>query len=271
MLTPSSAQRLRAKPLLILTLLAASILLPLGPLWRDQSVQLEALQAERRLLDPLSHALALQRSLLAHRRVSEQVLRGRSPLEAERLLCQADVDHGLWLLSGTLSAGLWARALAETNQMAYDWRVLTQGVALRRIDVAESNRAHQLLIEQAVQVMDLLAAQATTASSLHWAAMRPALADAPRSQALQTALLVRTQLLQARQAELQASRAGSGVLALLAWLAAAWLLPRAPRSAPGNDVRRGPGRRTTDGPTQPAALSLQAARKDHPQGLTSRL
>lgn len=268
---PAHAQRLRVKPLLVLALLAASILLPLGPLWHEQGVQLEALQAERRLLDPLSHALDLQRSLLVHRRVSEQVLRGRSPLEAERLLCQAEVNLGLWRLSGTLSAGLWARALAETQQMAYDWRMLTQGVALRRVSVAESDHAHQLLVEQAVQVMDLLAAQATDALSLHWAAIRPDWADTTRSQALRTALLARTQLLHSRQAELQASRTGSGALALMAWLVAAWLLPRAPRSAPGNDVRRSHGRRTSDRRTQPTALNRLAALQDTQQDLTSRL
>ena len=81
---------------------AAMVLLPLGAVLRYQNADLSALVAERAVLDPLTHALAVQRGLLGHRDVAERVLRGRLQLEAERRLRKADVDDALWSLQGTL-------------------------------------------------------------------------------------------------------------------------------------------------------------------------
>ena len=240
-------RRPRLKFLLASALAAASILLPLGPMWRQTTAEIEALRSERALLDPLTQALTLQRALLGHREVAGLVLRGRTALEAERLLRQGEVDAAIWDLQGTLSVGLWARALGETYSIGHDWRALAQRLRQRQIDLPQSQHRHQLLLEQAVQVMDLVSADAAPLGT------RQALATTVQQADLQQAAWQAHGLaLQVREAELRAARAGSLALAAAAWLALL-ILARALRDSDArrpDDTRRGHGRRATD--AQPA-------------------
>ncbi len=101
------------------------VMLPLGEVLRYQTDQVQALRAERALLDPLAQAVSLQRSLISHDDVASRVLGGRRQLEDERLLRQAEVDDAVLQLKSTLAAGLWERALAETDDLSLDWRELS--------------------------------------------------------------------------------------------------------------------------------------------------
>lgn len=241
----SSSSRPRLKLLLAAFLAALSILLPLSPVWRHTGEEMDALVVERALLDPLARALALQRSLLGHGDVAERVLRGRGGLETERRLRQHAVEADLVALQATLSAGLWTRALGEVHALTQDWRQLSWQVAQRSIDAARCARGHQLLVEQAVQVMDLVSSRAPAGSPLHLA-----LYGQPPAR-LEAAVLQRQLAVQARLAEAEQARA----LAVAGALAAALLLalwlhrvarPAAPPPPSGGDVRRSHGRRRTD-------------------------
>ena len=257
--TPTS-QSLRLKFAAIAAVGAAIVLLPLGQVLRYQNADLQALVAERATLDPLTHALAVQRSLLGHRDVTERVLRGRLQLEAERRLRKTEVDESLWALQGTLSAGFWLKALAESDALTQDWRTLASRVALRQLQAADSQDSHQLLVEQAVQVMDLVSAatpagsyaQLTRVASLHPlpAAQARTMEAALQARHLETSN--RIAILQARQAALATALAALASFALGAALWAAWAwrqMQRAPGDATppaGDGVRRGRGRRTRD-------------------------
>lgn len=243
----SAPLRPRLKLLLAAALAAGSILLPLSPVWRQAGDEIDALTAERALLDPLARAVAVQRSLLGHSDVAARVLRGRSALEAERRLRQHAVEADLLGLQATLSAGLWTRALGEAHALTQDWRTLSWQVAQRTIGEARSREGHQLLVEQAVLVMDLVSSAAPPDSALR-AALR-----SPDRAALGAWLLAREFSLTARLAEARqarASAAAGGVVALAVLLAlGGWLLRQArpgPTAPPRDDVRRSPGRRSTD-------------------------
>jgi hypothetical protein len=244
--------RPRLKLLLAAALAAGSILLPLAPVWRYTGHEIEALMAERALLDPLARAVALQRSLLGHADVSARVLRGRQALETERRHRQHAVEADLLSLQATLSAGLWTRALGETHALTHDWRALVWQVAQRSIAEARSWDGHQLLVEQAVLVMDLVSAAAPADETLH-------LVLHPRADtaAWEAALLAREQRVSQRLAALHETRAGAAAAAgasfvLLLGLGLALGLARngppapAPGAPPRDDVRRSRGRRRTD-------------------------
>lgn len=142
----------------------AMVVLPLGHVWQQQGAEIEKLLVERSTLFPMTHALAVQRCLLNHRDVAERVLLGRSALEPERRLRQSHVEEQLWILQGTLSAGYWVKALGESRALTEDWHGLVQRVVRRQITAADSTTSHQLLLEQAVQVMDLVGAAAPAGS-----------------------------------------------------------------------------------------------------------
>lgn len=240
--------RPRFKLLLAAAMAAGSILLPLSPVWRQAGDEIDALTAERALLDPLARAVAVQRSLLGHADVAARVLRGRGALEAERRLRQHEVEANLLGLQATLSAGLWTRALGEAHALTQDWRTLSWQVAQRAIPEARSREGHQLLIEQAVLVMDLVSSTAPGDTGLHLALRSPDRAG------LEASLMARETALAARLAELRQARAlsaagGAAALALLLGLGG-WLLrqqaPPAPPAPPRDDVRRSHGRRSTD-------------------------
>jgi hypothetical protein len=245
-----SSRRPRLKLLLAAALAAASVSLPLTPVWRATGAEIEALAAERALLDPLARAQALQRSLLGHADVAARVLRGRGALEGERKLRQHGVDADLVALQATLSAGLWTRALGESHGLAQDWRALAWAVAQRSIGTAGSWDAHQLLVEQTVLVMDIVTASAQPPDAT---LLRLALQPTSRSGEAETALLARvdaidTRLAAAHEARASALAAAAAAALLLFGLitAAARVAPRSPPAAPGDDMRRSPGRRSTD-------------------------
>jgi hypothetical protein len=59
-----------------------------------------------------------------------------------------------------LATGRWDLAIGEADDLHQDWRLLTQQVSARSIDPPGSDRAHRLLVEQTLQVIDLVAAAA---------------------------------------------------------------------------------------------------------------
>ncbi len=140
---------------------AVMVLLPMAQLLRYQSAEIQTLELQRASLDPMADAVALQRSLMAHGDASREVLQGRLKAEPLRLQRQAEVNRRLDELGHALAAGHWIRALEEARALAGDWAQLARQVADRGISVAQSDHAHRLRVEQALQVMDLL--------SLAWA------------------------------------------------------------------------------------------------------
>lgn len=255
------------------------VLLPFGEVLRYQGAEIQELMQERSALDPMSRALQLQLSLLGHDQVASRVLAGRHQLEAERRLRQADVDGAIWDLKGTLSAGLWVKALDETNDLTDDWRDLARRVHLRQMDVPASQAAHRLLVEQALQVMDLVSAAAAPGNTPAALAQALAALTAPasprqaahdgdanrephaRTAAAQVTLTAHLLRVDQQLARLQSARraqlAGLALLLLAATAATLWLWLQArhtPAPPPGPDdrsgsdgVRRGGGgRRRTD-------------------------
>lgn len=249
------------------------VLLPLGEVLRHQTQDIQAMTAERALLDPLSQAVSVQRGLLSHSDLCQRLLAGRSALEPERKLRQAVVDTALWDLKNTLSAGLWVTALGEAGQLTLDWQDLIHRLQARSLDGKTSQADHRLLIEQTLQVMDLVTAAAPPTGSPYLLALRSAASAAPpgdrqaqRSQSLaltlvQNQMLLHSQSLDERLTRLHKARAWMGALAsgLLLLTAAALLRWRKrgtpPPAAPlaRDSVRLGQGRRATDADRAPNA------------------
>lgn len=267
---------------------AALVGLPLSQVLRYQGLEIQALVNERQALDPLTDAVAVQRNLIGHRDVTDRVLQGRTQLEPERRLRQNSVDESLWALHGTLSAGQWLQALAESGALRQDWRTLVHRIGLRQIDRAENQAQHRLLLEQAVQVMDFVSASADLGSYTHLATLQttrgteagPASArlapGAPQAQrrtlsaqhlaSLEPALLARRALLDARIVQLREQRmALFGASAILLALAVAsalrvWRARRPLSGPPRDDNRRSRGRRAADQmwqPPEPGRLAEQ--------------
>lgn len=259
-------RRLRLKFAAFGTIGATMVLLPLGQVLRYQSAEIEERVAERAMLDPLAQALAVQRGLLGHRIAAERVLQGRLQLEAERRLRKADVDESLWKLQATLSAGFWVTALGESHALTQDWRTLASRVAQRQLQVTENHASHQLLVEQAVQVMDLVSAAAPAGSyarltGLAGTGARSPVAPAALEATLQAHMLdltLRTAVLEAEHSALGTVTAALAtlLLGLGLWASWAWRVvaptpsdPGAagPRADRGDGVRRSRGRRNSDG------------------------
>ena len=267
MLDTLPPRRLRLKFATLGAIGAAMVLLPLGQVLRYQSAEIRELVAERATLDPLTQALAVQRGLLGHREVAERVLTGRLQLEAERRLRKAEVDESLWSLQGTLSAGFWVKALGESDTLVQDWRTLASRIAQRQLQATESQASHQLLLEQAVQVMDLVSAAAPAGSYARMTRLagtgalrtvEPGALEATL-QAHTLNITLRAAVLEARQVALATATAALAMLLLLgAGLWASWArrvaapTPANPGDAgpdtdSGDGVRRSHGRRTSDG------------------------
>lgn len=277
--------RLRLKYVLPGAIGVATVLLPLAQVLRYQTAEIQTLAAERATLDPVTQAVTLQRKLLGHRDVADRVLRGRFALEEERRQRQGEVDAALWQLRGTLSAGYWLRALDESGSLAVNWRSLATRVASRQVTAPDSLAQHQLLGEQAVQVMDLVGANAAPGSPTQLAllqarqslaheraATRPDLADSDAAaaaragaDALAQALQAQSDTLAAREQALRTRRhwialAMASLLAIGGWL----MLRRNPARppTPGDDVRRNRGRRATDfAPLESLPAGLAADRR----------
>jgi hypothetical protein len=234
MADPPPDNRLRHKFAALGAIGSLMVLLPLGELLRHQSAEVHALLAERAVLDPMARALAVQRGLLDHREVAGAVLTGRKALEPERRLRQAEVDARVAALAGTLASGAWERALDETTALGTDWHELAHRVVARRIAAPQSDQAHTLLVEQALQVMDLVNARAagdTQANAYALALQRQALPRDTRYAAqAEQALVQRSWAIDEKVAHLRSRRAAlATAMAVLALLGAglAWRLTRA--------------------------------------------
>ena len=134
----------------------AMVCLPLWQVLQYQQADMTQLAAERALLDPVSRAVHVQFGLLAHRQVAAQLLQGQPQLEPARQAVQVGVDDHLLSLSQDLTKGLWSNALAETRDLTRDWQALARQVKARTLTAPQSEEAHVLRIEQAVQVVDLV-------------------------------------------------------------------------------------------------------------------
>jgi hypothetical protein len=134
----------------------AMVCVPLVQVLQYQNHDLQQLQSERALLDPVSQAVTTQHSLLAHRDLAGQVLSGHTQFEAERQFAQGDVDSQMASLSQVLTGGAWTFALAEARTLGDDWRSLAADVVQRRINAPQSHEAHALRLEQTLQVIDLV-------------------------------------------------------------------------------------------------------------------
>jgi hypothetical protein len=135
----------------------AMVCVPLMQVLQYQEADLQQLQAQRTLLDPVAVAVNTQYGLLAHRSLAAQTLAGQDSVETARRQAQTEVDNRVKDLGRVLSAGAWHHALAEAQGLAADWQVLAQQVADKGLTAADSNEAHQLRVEQALQVVDLVA------------------------------------------------------------------------------------------------------------------
>lgn len=281
---PASPRRPRLKTLLLGAAGGALVLLPLGQVLRFQTAELQALAVERAALNPMAQLVGVQHGVLAHRDAADRVLHGRLALETERRLRQGELDQRLRQLQDTLTAGWWLRALQESQALTNDWRQLARRVALRQINAGSSLEAHQLLMEQAVQVMDLVQATAPVgvggnssgalaalaSRQLHDRAEMDITARQQALAALEQALLAQDQGLLGREAALKEQRAALGLaLGALLALALAWALrpamvrlgtPSPGGTSPGGnspdaamvdaEERRSHGRRATDAAPQ---------------------
>jgi hypothetical protein len=135
---------------------ALMVALPLVQVLRYQNAEIANLLATQAGLNPVAQAVGTQRSLLDHRAISAQVLRGALDKEPERQLRQSEVDQRVKLLTLAVHGGIWERAEAEARALREDWSVLARQIAARSIGAAESDQEHRLLIEQVLQVIDLV-------------------------------------------------------------------------------------------------------------------
>jgi hypothetical protein len=136
---------------------SAMVAVPLVQVLRFESAEMQAVVAQQASLDPIARAVAVQLALLAHRDTAGQVLRGQAVLEPERQVRQAEVDIRLIDLGSTLDVLHSYRAIDEAQVLAQDWAGLAERVSTQQISADASDAAHRLRVEQAVQVMDLVA------------------------------------------------------------------------------------------------------------------
>jgi hypothetical protein len=135
---------------------ALMVALPLVQVLRFQNAEVQSLLGERAGLDPVAHAVEVQRGLLAHADLAAEVLRGQSALEPQRLQRQGEVDGRVAALSMALLTGQWERAVQESDALRDDWMLLARQVQARSLQASESDQAHRLLMEQTLQVIDLV-------------------------------------------------------------------------------------------------------------------
>lgn len=130
---------------------------PLIQVLRYQGQEIEFARTALLGLDPVAGAVAVQRSLMEHRDVASQWLRGQPDAELPRRQRQGEVDARLAVLSQTLEQHANARAVVEAAAMTNDWRELVKRIVVKTVLPADSDAAHRLLVEQAIQVIDLVA------------------------------------------------------------------------------------------------------------------
>jgi len=154
---PQTAPRSRQKFYAFSAVGAAMVCVPLVQVLQYQHSDLRQLQAERSLLDPVSHAVNAQYSLLAHGDLAAHTLVGRELFEADRQRVALDVDTQIHALIVEIEQGAWSDAREEARSLAADWTVLADRVNRRGIGVPQSRQAHELRVEQVLQILDLVA------------------------------------------------------------------------------------------------------------------
>jgi hypothetical protein len=123
---------------------------------REQAREIEAILGAQAALDPVARAVDVKRALLAHRAPAARVLRGQRGAEPERLERQREADHRIDELASTLQRGRFVPALEEHAALRHDWAELLTQVAARSLNAHGSDAAHDLLVEQALQIIDLV-------------------------------------------------------------------------------------------------------------------
>ncbi len=146
----------KARLALLATAAALTVALPLGQVLRDQQAELERLGARGAALDPLARSVDVQRGLLKHGDVAGLVLRGNAAAEADRRVCQSEVEDRMLALAMSLAAGPWERALREGDVLRDDWHLLAERVSTRRVTALDSDGGHRLLVEQTLAIIDIL-------------------------------------------------------------------------------------------------------------------
>jgi len=154
---PPTRPTIRLKLAALSTVGVAMVALPLAQVLRYQDAELQAALQQQAALDPVARAVAVQRSLLAHRDLAGDVLRGRFALEPERRARQRDVDEQVVRLAEAPAVQAASQALAESTALRDDWTLLARQVGQRDIPATESDLGHRLLVEQTLQLIDLVA------------------------------------------------------------------------------------------------------------------
>lgn len=167
---------------------ALGVAAPAWQAWRAWGLEFASADAARAAVATLGHAVATQRSLLAHRPLAAQVARGRLEFEPLREMRQQEVDEDLGLLGRSLASAHFDLAHIESQAMADDWATLVQRLDARDIDAQSSDYAHDLLVEQALLITDLIALAVSVNHQPPGAAAQPALAAVTATARLQVAL-----------------------------------------------------------------------------------
>jgi hypothetical protein len=156
---PTLLQRLKLRPkLAALGVVGVALcVLPLVQLLRFQGLEILAIRSAEAGMDPALAAMSLQRGLVGHRDAARRWLAGDEGAAAARRVQQAAVDARLTELRGALDALGTPHAQIEVYALHDDWQRLLPQVERRRITVPASDAAHRLLLEQAIQLLDLLA------------------------------------------------------------------------------------------------------------------
>lgn len=275
----------------------ALCLLPLIQLLRYQGLELQWAHAAQAQLEPAVIAVELQRGLVDHRASAALWLQGRREVDALRRQQQAVVDARLALLDQGVEVSGLVGAQAEVEAMRTDWPTLVQQVVGSGLSVGASDGAHRLLVEQALQVIDIVTAaaapgpdgasfrQAAAAARVQWQA-----GTTTWPMALATLSAAQTQLraVQARRIEAFEARRNlaaaallalaAGIVGLLLWLRAALLrVPAVPPDHTGPDPATDPtaARRPQAAARQPGWLPPppdgQHSPRDAGHGLLQRL
>ncbi len=245
---------------------------PLTEVLRQHARNLDLLIAARAVLDPLADTAAVQRALITHERTAAAALAGGAAAVPLRAVHEAEVDQRLATLTATLDRGRYAAAGDECAQLRNDWSALVDGLRHRRLSTQASRQAHELLLDQTVQIGDLLVLEGRlqAAAALAGSAVPRPAAGAPGARALVPAAELAALGVRLGRAEAELRRRRAGLVALLALLgmlaavlAASLQRPVRCRPAPpGGSSDPGPESRA---PTEALLQRLRGAepRDDH--------
>lgn len=297
MIAPPSSNPLRFRhKLAALGVVGVALcLLPLWQLWNWHDLELQWAVQEAKTAEPGLLAVQTQRALLQHQLASARVLQREQAAEPLRREHQAEVEARLLQLERALEPGGLLPARVEVQAMRLDWPPLVERIVQARCSVPESDHAHRLLQEQALQVIDIVTAalpaprdaQLAQAQQLllqtlprQWASNAPgaagaidpaAAAQGPGAEAWLAATAQAQLAWQQASSQRQARHAGQRLLAtggLLAALAivlvgAAWLLrslrrPLVPNPPSPGDLPTGQSPRPAGYPRLAGARPLQA-------------